>query len=370
MTSPNTRGPGSDDAPQAEERPPVANTTKRRIVVAGGGIGGLTAALALERAGFSVHVLERSERLGEVGAGIQMSPNAWRVLDSLGAIPALEAAMVHPEAVHIGSVRAGGIVGRIPFGETARQRYGAPYSVIHRGDLHQGLAETARERPGIEIHLGMAVADAQEDEDGITVEIQGPEGVSSYRAEALIAADGVWSTVRRRLLRLPSADYSGRVAYRATFSAEKAPDLAGFTGLWMGEKAHLVHYPISGGREINVVAIVESSWQEETWSAPVERDEVLRQFEGWPAEPRRLLTTPGSWLKWALCDIGPRRHLGGGTHRAAGRRRPRHAALHGAGRSDGDRGCPRGRAMPRQRPGRGTRRCWPTSAPARTAWSA
>ncbi|PTW61660.1 salicylate hydroxylase [Breoghania corrubedonensis] len=305
MTSPSTRGPGPDGSPDEENDASAASNPTRRIVVAGGGIGGLTAALALERVGFSVLVLERSDKLGEVGAGIQISPNAWRVLDELGAIPATEAAMVYPEATRIGSARAGGIVGRVPFGETARHRYGAPYAVIHRGDLHAGLAETARSRPGIEIHLGMAVADAQEDEDGITVEIQGSEGVSSYRAEALIAADGVWSTVRRRLLRLPSADYSGRVAFRATVPVEAAPDLASFTGLWMGEKSHLVHYPISAGREINLVAIVESDWHEETWSAPAERDEVLGYFKDWPQEPRRLLEHPHNWLKWALCDIGP-----------------------------------------------------------------
>lgn len=325
MTSPDTSGPGSRDGDgRAQSGDTQSGDTqsgvvhldtaqadtpriggKRRIVVAGGGIGGLTAALALERAGFHVHVLERSTRLGEVGAGIQISPNAWRVLESLGVMPALEEAMIRPETVRIHSVRAGGVIGRIPLGETALKRYGAPYTVIHRGDLHQGLADVALERPDIEIHLGTALADAEEDEDGITVELQGPEGVSSCRAEALIGADGVWSTVRRRLLRLPSADFSGRIAYRATFPADCAPDLAGFTGLWMGTNAHLVHYPIGAGREINVVAVTQNDWREETWSAPASRDEVLGCFRKWPVAARRVLEKPKDWLKWALCDIGP-----------------------------------------------------------------
>ena len=305
MTSLQTRGPDQDAFPRTENVWPVAKSTKRRIVVAGGGIGGLTAALALERAGFAVDVLERSDTLGEVGAGIQISPNAWRVLDGLGAIPALEDAFVHPDVIRIHSVRAGGLVGRVPIGKTALRRYGAPYCVVHRGDLHRGLAETASTRPDIDIHLGVTVTDAQEDEDGITVEAKGADGVSSYRGEALVAADGVWSTVRRRLLRLPSADYSGRIAFRATVPSEMAPDLASFTGLWMGESTHLVHYPISGGREINFVAIVESDWREETWSTPASREEVMGHFADWPAAARRLLEMPDSWLQWALCDVGP-----------------------------------------------------------------
>ncbi|MDJ0931982.1 FAD-dependent monooxygenase [Breoghania sp.] len=305
MTSPETQDPASQDAAESGDGRPDGGSPRRHVVVAGGGIGGLTAALALERAGFSVLVLERSEKLGEVGAGLQISPNAWRVLKSLDATEPLEKVLVKPDSIRIHSARAGGQIGRIPLGETAEHRYGAPYCVIHRGDLHKGLAETAMARPNIDIQLGIAIADAEEDETGITVEIQGSEGISSHHAEALIAADGVWSTVRRRLLRLPSADYSGRIAYRATFSTDQAPDLAGFTGLWMGENAHLVHYPIRSGSLINLVAIAEGDWHGETWSTPVDRDEVLQHFKNWPVTARHLLERPASSLKWALCDIRP-----------------------------------------------------------------
>ncbi|WP_321338038.1 FAD-dependent monooxygenase [Breoghania sp.] len=278
---------------------------RRRIIVAGAGIGGLTAALALERAGFSVQVLERSQQSGEVGAGIQISPNAWRVLDALGVTPFVEEKASKPQAIQVNSVRSGGAVARIPLGREALKRFGAPYCVFHRADLHNGLMQAAESRPFIEINRGLALADGVEDEDGITVEMHGETGVSSSRAEALIGADGVWSTVRRRLLRLPSADYAGRVAYRATIPVENAPELANYTGLWMGKDAHLIHYPIASGRQINLVAVVDDDWREENWSAPADQEEVLSHYAGWPLAVRKLLERPESWLKWALCDIGP-----------------------------------------------------------------
>ncbi len=296
--------PSGSPAPSCRTQPD-GQPARRRIIVAGAGIGGLTAALALERSGFSVQVLERSQQNGEVGAGIQISPNAWRVLDALGATSFLEETTSKPEAIQINSVRAGGKIARIPLGKEAVQRYGAPYCVVHRADLHKGLMKVAESRPNIEINRGLALADGVEDEDGITVEIQGESGVSSSRGEALIGADGVWSTVRRRLLRLPSADYAGRVAYRATIPVEKAPELANHTGLWMGDRAHLVHYPIGSGREINLVAVVDDEWHEENWSAPASGKEVLEHYKDWPLPVRKLLALPQRWLKWALCDIGP-----------------------------------------------------------------
>ncbi|AXS41111.1 FAD-dependent monooxygenase [Breoghania sp. L-A4] len=279
---------------------------ERHIVLAGAGIGGLTAALALSGAGFRVTLIERNAALSELGAGIQLSPNAHRILDSLGVIERLGRDCVQPLEIRLNSVRAGGLVGRVPLGDTAVKRYGAPYCVVHRGDLHRALLAAVTARGDIDIHLGAAVADAESDDDGVTVEVQGEDGASTLRGDALIGADGVWSAVRRRMLRLPSAQFSGRIAYRALIPAThvRAEDRVS-SSVWMGPRAHLVHYPIRGGEALNLVAVVEDDWHEEEWSAPGDPEQLLPRFADWPEAPRSLLQRPDTWLKWALCDVGP-----------------------------------------------------------------
>lgn len=281
-------------------------TSGKRILIAGAGIGGLSAALALVRCGFKVTLLERNKELREVGAGIQVSPNAYRILDSFGVIDRLGEKCVRPREIRIHSARAGGLIGRIPLGEFAEQRYGAPYCVVHRGDLHRALLSEVEAHSDIEIQLGVTVADALSDDDGITVDLQGDDGIASMRGAALIGADGVWSAVRRRLLRLPSAQYSGRTAYRAVIPATDLPDeLRSATGIWMGARSHFVHYPIRGGDALNLVAVVEEDWRDEEWSAPGDRDALLQRFNHWPKAARDLLEKPDTWLKWGLCDVGP-----------------------------------------------------------------
>lgn len=278
-------------------------TASRTIVVAGAGIGGLTASLALAARGFRVIVLERAERLEEVGAGLQLSPNASRILIDLGLQSDLARHVIVPEAVRVMSARSGREVARIPLGAAATRHYGAPYWILHRADLQATLAAHATAHPGIALRLGTAFEDVASSSYGVTVVQRGHDGAQHHeQALALIGADGVWSGVRDRLFPDLRPRFTGRIAWRGTIDAGQLP--GGFDGrsvqLWMGANAHLVVYPISGGRRINVVAVVTDGWNKPGWSEPGDAAEVARHFAAWPAAARALIGAVESWRKWAL----------------------------------------------------------------------
>jgi salicylate hydroxylase len=286
----------------------------RTIIVAGAGIGGLTVSLALAARGFRVVVLERAERLEEVGAGLQLSPNASRILTGLGLGPDLARHAIVPEAVRVMSVRSGREVGRIPIGEQAAVRYGAPYWILHRADLQATLATHAAAHPGIDLRLGTAFEEAVPAPRGVTVAQRGHGGTSHQEeALALIGADGAWSRVRDRLFPERQPRFTGRIAWRGTIDAAELPD--GFDArcvqLWMGANAHMVVYPISGGRRINVVAVVTDAWNRPGWSEPGDAGEVGHHFAAWPAAARTLIGAVDGWRKWALFAMPD----GGAWHR-------------------------------------------------------
>lgn len=296
----------TDPHPTPEEetsRPdgPPAGGGEQKIIIAGAGIGGLTAALALSRCGLNVALIEREDGFREVGAGIQLSPNANHVLRELGVLSKFEGHASAVDSVRIFSARTGSIISQFPLGRTIAERHGAPYYVVHRADLHSVLLEACLSDPKIQIRLGSIIAEGRPDDTGVTVEFNTADGLASQRGAALIGADGVRSVVRRRILRLPPAAFSGKVAYRTTIATEDIPDdLRSCTGLWLGPNAHVVHYPIRQGREFNIVAIVDEDWEEEGWSSPGDRDMVLARFADWPDAIRDLLSKPRRWLKWAL----------------------------------------------------------------------
>jgi len=274
------------------------------VLVAGAGIGGLTAALALAARGFEVRVLEQAERLEATGAGIQLSPNAARILIALGLGGALAACAVAPEALAIGSGRSGEVLARLPLGAHAAARYGAPYWVVHRADLQQALYEAAVRHPAIAIRLGTRVDDYAADGIGVTATAVTANGRHEERARVLIGADGLWSRIGRRF---GPPQFSRRSAWRAVVPADAvAPDLRRpETRLWLGPDAHFVHYPLRGGDEINLVAIVTDDWAEPGWNVPGGREELLPHYGRWAGELRRLLQIPDRWQKWALFDRAP-----------------------------------------------------------------
>jgi salicylate hydroxylase len=279
----------------------------RTIFIAGAGIGGLTASLALAARGFRVVVLEKAERLEEAGAGIQLSPNATRILIGLGLQQYLGSRAVAPEAISIMSARAGSEIARLPLGEAATSRAGAPYWVIHRADLQAALAAAVHDNPDIDLRLGCQFEDAAAHARGLTVVQRSGNFRQQEIGLALIGADGIWSTVRHHLFPEAQPQFSGMIAWRGTIEATQLPReyTARRVQLWMGPGAHLVAYPISGARQINVVAIVPGTWNRPGWSAPGDGQELRTAFgvENWPGPARMMLGAVDSWRRWALFTL-------------------------------------------------------------------
>ncbi|MGY3690957.1 salicylate hydroxylase [Bradyrhizobium sp. USDA 3240] len=283
----------------------------RTVIVAGAGIGGLTASLTLTAQGFRVVVLEKAERLEEAGAGIQLSPNASRILVELGLKEPLARRAVTPESVNILSARAGGEIARMPLGQAAEFRAGAPYWVIHRADLQAALQAAVNEHPDIDLRLGCQFEDVTKHAKGLTVVQRRGNARQEELAVALIGADGIWSSVRGHLFPDVQPKFSGLIAWRGTLDATALPReyTAPRVQLWMGPDAHLVAYPISAGRQVNVVAIMSGTWNRPGWSAPGDINEIKGAFATarWPATARMLIGAVDGWRKWALFtlpDIG------------------------------------------------------------------
>jgi salicylate hydroxylase len=274
------------------------------VIVAGAGIGGLTSALALVRNGFRVVVLEQAARLEETGAGIQLSPNAAHLLIELGLEGALRPHVIAPTALRVLNAANGREIVRMPLGEAAEQRYGAPYWVIHRGDLQAALAAAVSRRLDITVKLGTRMEDFVMHPNGVTASARGPDGVVDERGLALIAADGLWSVVRARMGFGEPPRFAGRTAWRALIPAsEVAPQFREpLIHLWLGRDAHLVHYPVKGGAVVNIVVITADSWNAPGWSEPAGRADLMPRLaaEPWAPPALGLISLPEAWLKWAL----------------------------------------------------------------------
>jgi salicylate hydroxylase len=275
------------------------------IAVVGAGIGGLTAALALARHGHGVTLVERRTGFSEVGAGLQLSPNASRVLLGLGLGPALRRVATEPDRVVIRSVRSGEEIGRIALGSFMRERFGAPYWVVHRADLQTVLLDAIRSQPNIRLSLGRTVDGAAALADRATLAMTtSRQTQETLSADLVVGADGAWSKVRRALQDGDDPVFRGYVAWRTTIDRASAPaELAGNeTGLWLGRKAHVVHYPIAGGRLLNIVAIRREARPVDGWAEPGDRTELLAHFSSASPLLRRLVSLPQHWLLWSLFD--------------------------------------------------------------------
>ena len=275
------------------------------VIVAGGGIGGLATALALVRQGFEVTVLEQAPEIGEIGAGIQLGPNAFHAFDALGVGDKARGRAVYTDYMVMHDAIDEYQVGKIETGEAFRKRFGNPYAVIHRVDVHLSLLEGAQETGKVQFHTNTRIVSVEQDEAAKTVTAIDQNG-KRWTGQALIAADGGKSVVRQQYVNDPPR-VTGHVVYRAVVDKKDFPvDLQwNAASLWAGPKCHLVHYPLRGGEQYNVVVTFHSRQQEEWGVTDGSKEEVESYFQGISPKARQLIELPKSWKRWATADREP-----------------------------------------------------------------
>jgi len=281
-----------------------AMTPPLNLIVAGGGIGGLAAAYVLGRGGHRVTVLEQAGTYGEIGAGIQLGPNIFRMFEYLGLTEAVNRVAFFPPGLGMNDVRTGEKVVRVPLGETARAAYGYPYGVIYRVDLHQVFLDACKALPNVALRTSSKVESFDQDASRVSVRLAGGEVL---QGDALIGADGLWSRIREAVVGDGKPRVSGHIAYRAVLRREDVPahlwndDVL----LWGGEKTHLVHYPLRRGELFNLVAVFHSNRYDEGWNTFGDTAELNERFSQAVPQVRELLGKIETWKMWVLCDREP-----------------------------------------------------------------
>ena len=277
--------------------------SSRSVLVAGGGIGGLAAALALAQQGFEVKVLEQASQIGEIGAGMQLGPNAFHAFDALGVGEQARSRAVYTDYMVMHDALDEYQVGHIPTGAAFRKRFGNPYAVIHRVDAHTALLEGVKAQGQVELHTNTAVQTIEQDDEHVSVIDQHGQ---RHQGHALVAADGVKSVVRAQLVGDPHR-VTGHVVYRAVVDkADFPPELQwNAASIWVGPNCHLVHYPLRGGVQYNVVVTFHSREVEEWGVTEGSAEEVQSYFKDICPKARQLIDLPKSWKRWATADRDP-----------------------------------------------------------------
>ncbi|MEB2400176.1 MAG: FAD-dependent monooxygenase [Alcaligenaceae bacterium] len=283
-----------------------------RILISGGGIGGLTAALCLIERGIDTLVLEQAKELKALGAGLQLSPNATRVLHGLGLGPALAGVTIKPSEKCIRLWNTGQQWNLFDLGNESVQRYGYPYMMLYRPDLHDILLEALRQRAPGSIRMNARVRAVGQTTENAYVEL---EDGTRLEGDALIGADGVHSITRESVIAKDSPKFSGCIAWRGVIPIHTLPaSMQGHSGVnWVGPGAHIVHYPVNGGRLVSFTGIVEKQgWFKESWTEQGSVDECHEDFAGWHPDVHALIDQLGTPMRWAMMLRDP---LGNWTNR-------------------------------------------------------
>lgn len=284
--------------------------TRKEIIIAGAGIAGLTAAIALAARGFSCSIFERSERLEEVGAGLQLSPNATRLLDRLGVLELLRPHAVQPEAVLLRKAGTLRQLARVPLGEDAERRWSAPYLVAHRADLQSALLEKVAQEPSIRLTTGAEIRAALTIETGVQVSIDVNGASRTLDGLLLIGADGVWSKTRALVASSAKSRFAGEVAWRTTIASDSPGgrmlcEIGANTAVtaFLHPGAHLIVYPVRAGTAFNLVAFTPGERIADGWSGNADIAILVKALRGAAAELSQLIQAAGPWAAWPIHTI-------------------------------------------------------------------
>lgn len=274
------------------------------VLIAGGGIGGLATAIGLARKGIPSLVLEKAPQLGEIGAGIQLGPNAFHAFDYLGVGEAARAIAVYIDSLRLMDAISGDEITRIPLDEAFRAHFRNPYAVIHRGDLHGIFLRACADHPLIGLRTSAEVAGYRQDGASVTALLASGEAVSG---RLLVGADGLWSRIRQQVVGDGAPRVSGHTTYRSVIPTEDMPDDLRWNAatLWAGPKCHIVHYPLKGWKAFNLVVTYHNDAASPEAGVPVGHDEVRKGFEHVNPVARQIIDRGQDWKRWVLCDRDP-----------------------------------------------------------------
>lgn len=276
-----------------------------KAIIVGGGIGGLTAALAFHAFGWTVDLLERATELGEIGAGVQISPNGMKVFRALGIEDQIAENAFLPEALEMRFGRSGKQIFQIEARRAIVERWGAPYLHLHRADLVATLSSLLRQRQPNAVQLGATCTGYENTENGVIAQLENGETVSG---DVLVGADGIHSKIRAQMLGQDAPDFTGNIAWRAVVPMDRLGDLAPppTACVWVGAKRHAVTYRLRNGTLANFVGIVEDDrWTSESWTEQGTKDAVLADFAGWHPVITNLIESADAHYRWALFDRKP-----------------------------------------------------------------
>ena len=283
---------------------PASVEARNRVLIAGGGIGGLAAGLGLAQKGYSVLVLEKAAALGEIGAGIQLGPNAFHAFDYLGVGEAARGMAVYIDALRLMDALTAEEITHIDLGERFRARFKNPYAVVHRGDLYGVFLSACRAHSNIELEVNSEIVGYEQDGSEVTARLASGE---TRTGSGLIGADGLWSNVREQVIGDGPPHVSGHTTYRSVIPTEQMPEDLRWNAatLWAGPKCHLVHYPLSGWKVFNLVITRHNDAREPAAGVPIAQSEVMPGFAHVHEKARKIIHTGNDWKYWVLCDREP-----------------------------------------------------------------